>query len=99
MTAPTPEQMRVLAERPDVDHWSAAAREALKAAANEVDRLRAENEHLAGELSAVAANRDHTADEFRRLRSVIENAPHAIGCSWFNTAAGLSCNCWKGDAP
>jgi hypothetical protein len=39
-----------------------------------------------------------TADELVRLRAVIENAPHASGCSWFNTAAGLSCICWKANA-
>lgn len=41
---------------------------------------------------------DAADGEARRLRVVIENAPHANGCSWFNTSAGLSCTCWKAAA-
>lgn len=37
-TVLTPEQMRALAEAPDVDHWSASVRVALNAAADSVEQ-------------------------------------------------------------
>lgn len=40
MTAPTPERMRALADAPDVNHWSAEARAALRAAANQLEAVR-----------------------------------------------------------
>lgn len=114
MTTLTPEQMRALADMEPTDddallsprEWIEAARTDLRAAADEVDRLRADNEHLGGELSAVTANRDHTADEFQRLRSVIANAPHAENCTiefwratWGDRAPkNARCSCWKKDA-
>jgi hypothetical protein len=73
----------------------------LAAAADEVDRLRAE----LGTQARVNKNLKRAADAFldegNRLRAVIENAPHdSITCKWWwsrNTVEPMSCTCWKAD--
>lgn len=62
------------------------------AAADELDRLRKANSALKSALDTVLRRDEHRRD-------IIADAPHAPGCSWYNTAVGLSCNCWKADAP
>jgi hypothetical protein len=43
-----------------------------------------------------------SANEIDRLRSVIENAPHASWCGWLNAdrpaEESAACTCWKADA-
>lgn len=65
------------------------------AAADEVDRLRSRVVEL--EAMVVATSTDR-----RRLRTVIENAPHDDGCKHVDWVDGLlqlgECTCWKADA-
>lgn len=77
----------------------------LRAAADEVDRLRSE-------LSSARLYRDawksgmevagdqymHTKQENKRLRAAIENAPHADWCMIHALIKyDRICNCWKAD--
>lgn len=48
MTATITEQMRALADAPDVNHWSASARDALRAAADQLDAVREIVENYGG---------------------------------------------------
>ncbi|WP_336698160.1 hypothetical protein [Curtobacterium sp. USHLN213] len=121
MNAPTPEQMRALADEHDEEAgeyvldkaekegqpeygdlyeyedrivWHRNTATALRAAANEVDRLRDRNS-----MDWYQAGRDADAEN-ERLRALIENAPHQLDC---NTEPGgigdpNICTCWKADA-
>lgn len=78
------------------------------AAADEVDRLRAalkdaDNRLALGVLVNLDGEQfvDHPvmqmlAERNERLRSVIENAPHAYEC-FADFAPGSECTCWKAD--
>lgn len=84
--------------------WELAARSSLRAAADEVGRLRVRCEHLDGEHEQVKANRDQIIVDYQRLRAVIENAPHDADC-WLleDPDEGVlpshrRCTCWKADA-
>lgn len=93
MTAPTPEQMRALADaeanrRDDRQdpYWTSKAIKALRAAADEVGRLRAN-------VARRDVKLDNYAVDLDRLRAVIENAPHREHCR-----PHIACTCWKADA-
>lgn len=83
MSAPTPEQMRTLGDR--AQQWSD----------------RAGIKHKPGQtLAEFAAALRAAADEVDRLRTVIENAPHAPKCVQYAAAwqtIGEPCTCWKAD--
>lgn len=95
MTAPTPEQMRALADAPDINHWSAAARDALRAAADqleaavpdhlnaaadEVHRLRAAESLAYADRAQALMSLGRQLETNAQLRAVIENAPHDDKC-------------------
>lgn len=108
MTAPTADQMRALAEladdaaaicRPIYNRKVAGT---LRAAANEVDRLRsALDESNTAYIRRVVESGERDVDmnaalaRLAKLRLLIENAPHAHLCV---SRSGLPCNCWKVDA-
>lgn len=104
MTAPTPEQMRALADehksKPlDQVAWEIGARAALRAAADEVDRLRAAESRAYVERAQALVSLGTQIQANAHLRAVIENAPHeeprdgddGYGCQ-INP-----CTCWKAD--
>lgn len=68
-----PEQMRALADAPDVNHWSASARAALRAAADQLEAVQAtidiyrgdndiEAHWLVGRLDVVLSTGGEAAD-------------------------------------
>lgn len=67
----------------------------LAAAADEVDRLRAELGTQARVNKDLKRAADVFLDEGDRLRAVIKDAPHE---SWCPTRNFKPCTCWKADA-
>ncbi|MDK8171773.1 hypothetical protein QP735_04445 [Curtobacterium citreum] len=104
MTAPTPEQMRALADQPhrylsaaDRIDWMEDAATALRAAADEVDRLRGSGRSAESWFhKAMQARIERNA-----LRAAIEDAPHDrdASCGFGYAPQDMShCKCWKADA-
>jgi hypothetical protein len=108
---PTPEYLRGMADALDpvaeatlgrmMWHTVHDAKDAFRAAADEVDRLRAEiilspDERIARAIASASMKIDFVpAEDVHRLRTVIEDAPHQMDCST-QTHAG-DCDCWKAD--
>lgn len=79
--------------------------EALGSAADEVDRLRAEMVKALREIRASSSEAQferERAERYERemttMYALIENAPHADDCAWWNTDPPAPCTCWKADA-
>jgi hypothetical protein len=102
MTAPTPEQIRTLAgdfyPKPDPKppRWWLLS---------EVDRLRLQRDNSDRRATASVEAMQETMTVISRLRTVIENAPHAEWCKGDQMWLGedgleheCTCTCWKADA-
>ncbi|WIE60771.1 hypothetical protein DEI97_013575 [Curtobacterium sp. MCLR17_032] len=104
MTAPTPEQMRALATAvvgvSPLDEEFEEAASALRAAADELDRLRKETVPRVWFHAEMARLKDALVQR-DRLRSVIAARPHDDLCEVWAISGGTSdvgCTCWKADA-
>lgn len=80
----TPQQLRTLANRPDVNHWSAAAREALEAAADSIEQW-----------IRVAAKLGDRIDAGPHDRLCGSFSWNSNGTGWDHNPE--NCNCWKAD--
>lgn len=112
MTAPAPEQIRALADWLDAfgagtpqqampEELSDAA-DALRAAADEVDQLRAAESRMYADRAQALVSLSKQLDTNAHLLAVIDNAPHDFGCATpaesllgVDRAPERPCTCWK----